>query len=56
MAFGYFIAGWNAVRFEWPKGSEGAVTVSSRELRWLLDGLTLTQRHAHPKVTANTVI
>jgi len=44
-------------RFEWPqKGDEMAVPVSRRELRWLLDGLSLTQRKAHPKVTARTVI
>lgn len=42
--------------FQWPTGSEGTITVSSRELRWLLDRLALTQRQAHPKVTAETVI
>jgi len=42
--------------FKWPSGSEGVVTVSSRELRWLLDGLELSQRQAHPKVIAETVI
>jgi transposase len=42
--------------FQWPSGHEGTVTVSSRELRWLLDGLELSQRQAHPKVMAETVI
>ncbi|MDQ0897480.1 IS66 family insertion sequence element accessory protein TnpB [Paenibacillus sp. V4I7] len=42
--------------FRWPSGNEGTVTVSSRELRWLLDGLALSQRQAHTKVTAETVI
>lgn len=42
--------------FAWPTGSERTVAVSSRELRWLLDGLALSQRQAHPKVTAQTVI
>jgi len=42
--------------FQWPSGSEGTLTVSSRELRWLLDGLSLSQRKAHPKVTAQAVI
>src|SRR5690606_10816026 len=42
--------------FRWPSGREGAVTVSSREFRWLLDGLSLSQRQAHVKVTAQTVI
>jgi transposase len=43
-------------RFQWPSGAEQTVMVSSRELRWLLDGLSLSQRQAHPKVTADTVI
>lgn len=42
--------------FQWPTGSEQVVTVTSRELRWLLDGLALSQRQAHPKVMAETVI
>lgn len=42
--------------FQWPTGSNEPVSVSSRELRWLLDGLALSQRQAHPKVTAQTVI
>jgi transposase len=42
--------------FQWPTGSGTPVTVSNRELRWLLDGLSLNQQHAHSQVTANTVI
>ncbi|MGG1556481.1 IS66 family insertion sequence element accessory protein TnpB [Paenibacillus ferrarius] len=42
--------------FQWPVSSESTVSITSRELRWLLDGLSLTQRRAHPKVTAETVI
>jgi transposase len=42
--------------FQWPTGGEGTVTVSSRELRWLLDGLALEQRKAHPPVRAEAVI
>lgn len=42
--------------FQWPTGSERATAVSSRELRWLLDGLSLSQRQAHAKVKAETVI
>jgi transposase len=42
--------------FQWPSGQEPTMTISSRELRWLLDGLSLSQRHAHPKVTAASVI
>lgn len=44
-------------RFRWPE-EHGAstVTVTRRELRWLLDGLPLVQRQAHPVVTARTVV
>lgn len=42
--------------FRWPTGQEDMMTVSSRELRWLLDGLSLEQRQAHPKFLAQTVI
>lgn len=43
--------------FEWPdEDSQGVLTISHRQLRWLLDGLTLQQRQAHPEVTARTVI
>jgi len=42
--------------FSWPNGNEGTVTVSGRELRWLLDGLALEQRHAHPSVQAQQVL
>lgn len=44
-------------RFEWPPaGTNKTVTVTQRELRWLLDGLSLTQKKAHLKVTASRVI
>lgn len=45
-------------KFQWPaKDSAGTVkSVSYRELRWLLDGLSLHQRQAHTKVTARTVL
>lgn len=44
-------------RFEWPDSvGDQTVVVTRRELNWLLDGLSLTQRRAHPKVTAKTVI
>jgi transposase len=42
--------------FQWPMGSNTTTTISPRELRWLLDGLTLHQRQAHPQVTAQSVI
>jgi len=44
-------------KFQWPDKNDGTVkTVTRRELRWLLDGLTLYQRQAHPEVTARIVL
>ncbi len=44
-------------RFEWPSSSKGQTQViSRRQLQWLLDGLILEQRRAHPEVRAWTVI
>lgn len=42
--------------FQWPTHTERTVSVSARELRWLLDGLALHQRQAHAKVVAETVM
>jgi transposase len=43
--------------FQWPKEKNPhPVTISRRELNWLLDGLSLEQTSAHQKVTANVVI
>jgi hypothetical protein len=30
--------------------------ISHRQFRWLLDGLSIDQKSAHPKVTAQRVI
>lgn len=43
--------------FRWPTGAQGtSQTVSMREFRWLLDGLSLNQQQAHRPVTARRVI
>lgn len=43
-------------KFQWPTKDGTAVTpVSYRELRWLLDGLSLVQP-AHPEVKSRTVL
>ena len=43
-------------RFRWPAHSETAtLSISHRQLQWLLDGLTLEQRQAHAPVTARIV-
>lgn len=44
-------------KFQWPDKKEGSsVSISRRELGWLLDGLSLEQKSAHLKVNANIVI
>lgn len=42
-------------KFQWPKQGDQVMTISRRELNWLLDGLSLYQR-AHPKVDARVVL
>ena len=43
-------------RFRWPQHSgEKTQTISRRQLQWLLDGLTLEQKQAHPSVSARIV-
>jgi transposase len=41
-------------RFKWPAYGETTMLISRRQLQWLLDGLTLEQRQAHPAVIACT--
>lgn len=45
-------------RFQWPADDHGStpLKVTHRQLKWLLDGLSLEQKQAHPEVTARTVI
>ena len=46
-------------KFQWPTNKDGAGTVTPvgyRELRWLLDGLSVKQQQAHPEVFARTVL
>ncbi len=45
-------------RFQWPQAAgEGPTrSISLRQLRWLLDGLAVDQRHAHAPVRARTVV
>lgn len=43
--------------FQWPSEcSSTPMKINSRELRWLLDGLSLEQKQAHPAVSARTII
>jgi transposase len=44
-------------KFIWPERSTSAtITISRRELRWLLDGLPIKQPQAHPEVKARTIL
>lgn len=44
-------------RFLWPTaGNDETMKITRRELRWLLDGLSLEQRQAHPEVLARIIV
>lgn len=43
--------------FRWPPSAKPmAVSISRRQLQWLLDGLEIEQKKAHPPLLARTVI
>lgn len=45
-------------KFHWPADNHQSVPlkISRRQLNWLLDGLSLEQKQAHPEVLARTII
>ena len=43
-------------RFDWPKEQGDTLGVSYRQLRWLLDGLSISQNKAHKEVSYSTII
>ena len=43
-------------RFKWPTETGPALSVSRRQLQWLLDGLTIEQKQAHRPVYARVAI
>lgn len=44
-------------RFQWPNNTDQeTLSINRRELRWILDGLSMSQKQAHKKVEARTVI
>lgn len=43
-------------RFQWPAHGGQTLTISRRQLQWLLDGLAIEQRQAHPVVRARLVV
>lgn len=44
--------------FQWPSNDHGStpLKITRRQLHWLLDGLSLEQKQAHPEVMARTII
>lgn len=42
--------------FKWPKTEAEVMQVGQRELRWLLDGLKITQRSAHRQLYYESVL
>lgn len=43
-------------KFDWPTADTDVVSISYREFRWLLDGLSLKQNHAHKAVKQRTIL
>jgi len=43
-------------RFKWPETEQEVVEVGQRQLRWLLDGLKITQANAHRALYYETVM
>ena len=42
--------------FKWPKAEAEVQQIGQRELRWLLDGLKITQRSAHRQLHYETLL
>lgn len=42
--------------FKWPKTEAEVMQVGQRELRWLIDGLKITQRSAHRQLYYESVL
>jgi transposase len=43
-------------KFQWPSEQTAPLHIGSRELNWLLDGLSIQQQGAHKEVTARTIL
>lgn len=45
-------------QFQWPSDDQNTapLKITRQQLRWLLDGLSLEQKHAHLEVMARTII
>jgi len=40
-------------RFRWPSSTSDVLSLTARELSWLLEGLEINQAKAHPKLEYN---
>lgn len=57
MAFGFTTVDSKMVVFNGPKGLEGeTMDIDIRQLRWLLEGLTVEEGKVHPKIDAKKVV
>lgn len=43
-------------RFQWPESRREVLDISSRELNWLLDGLSVYQKEAHRQANYSAVL
>lgn len=43
-------------KFNWPNANADVLSISYRELRWLLDGLSLKQNRAHKAVKQRVIL
>ena len=43
-------------KFDWPEDNTDIVSISCRQLRWLLDGLPLKETQGHQEVKQRTII
>lgn len=43
------------MKFQWPKDSEKAKEITSQQVIWLLQGLSIEQKRAHTEVKMNTI-
>jgi len=42
--------------FRWPNNNQEMITITARQLRWLLDGLPLELKQAHPEVKERVLL
>ncbi len=42
--------------FNWPDDNSKVIAIDQRQFRWLLDGLSINQKNAHPSTTERLII